>query len=117
MDERDRPAFASGLAALAANARAELDEIQIELLWTALRDELTLEQFKTATVRAMRELGFFPSVAELCRFAGVSRRSGVRIIDGKPHVWLGEGTGWGEWHGPLRELDGRPLLPSGKGPS
>jgi hypothetical protein len=112
MDERDRPAFASGLAALAANARAELDETQIELLWTALADEMSIEQFRVAAVRALRELEFFPSVAELRRFA----RPSVRIIDGRPHVWAGEGTGWVEWHGPLRALEGRPLLPSGKGP-
>ena len=104
MKPHDRQRFCQGIAVLATNFRAEVTEAQLALLWLALRDELSLEQWEKAAARALRELEFFPSVGKVLELAGKKKRPGMRLIDGKPHVWLGEGAGWGEFHGSQASL-------------
>lgn len=108
MNARDQERFGLTLAALAANFRAELSEQQLWVTWLALREELTLPQFERAAARALRERTFMPNVGELLALAGKKKREEIRMIEGKPHVWRGDGTGWVEFHGPARFLDEGP---------
>jgi hypothetical protein len=107
MNAGDQERFALTVAALAANFRAEVTDQQLRILWLALRNELTLPEFERAAAKALREREFMPNVAELLALAGKKKRETVRMIDGKPHVWM-EGRGWGEFHGPASFLEDGP---------
>jgi hypothetical protein len=93
MEERDKQSFGVLVQGLAANFRAEVSEPQLATMWLGLRD-LSLPEMETATRRALLECTFMPNVHELRRLS----HSKLRIVDGKPFVWLGE-TGWGRYWG------------------
>jgi hypothetical protein len=97
MEDRDKQSFGFLVQGLAANFRAEMGEAQVMTMWLGLGD-LSLREMETATRRALLECTFMPNVAELRKLS----RSKLRIVEGKPWVWLGE-TGWGRYHGSVRD--------------
>lgn len=97
----DRALFGTLLAGLAAELRTELTEAQLYVLWLGLQD-LSRAELERAVGRALIGCEFFPNVAKLRELAGKPRprprHGGMRVIGGKPHVWM-EGAGWMEFHG------------------
>lgn len=74
----DEDVFATGLAALARALGGTVDPEMTELYYVALGD-LDEASWKRATVRALRELKFFPKPAELRALAG-EHTAGERAI-------------------------------------
>ena len=64
LDPSDKRPFAELMQGLAANFRVEIGTPYLQALWFGLED-LALEQVGAAAVRALRELKFMPTVAEL----------------------------------------------------
>ena len=74
----DYRTFQKGFAGLCELFQRKPDDISeqlVEIYWQALRD-LTPDEFRVATGRAVRELTFFPKPAELLNFVGVGVGAG-----------------------------------------
>lgn len=69
MNADDESAFNALITGAAFNFRFEVTPLVLETLWQGLQD-LTLGQVANATGRAIRELQFMPTVAEMRRLAG-----------------------------------------------